>query len=374
MKWTREEYIELMTFGEFKRPMFSELFGPLIGLDREWASQGATEDEIKMKAFDWDYVPLTGCGAITGLLGGYKPQIIEDNAEYRIERDAMGRVTKLCKATATIPLPMEYPVADMDSWLKLKPFFTFNEERVIEKRIEEAVEAQKKGTLVTATIPGGFDFPRELMGEENCCIAYYDDPELMEDIIATACDTSLKVLDRVSDKITIDLVHIHEDMAGKSGPLIGPNLIEEFIKPYYTKVWEMLQSKGTKIFSMDSDGNINPVIDAYMDCGINAMFPMEPAAGMDIVEIRKKYGNKLALKGGIDKHVLRESKDAIRRELEYKLQPMMQESGGIVFALDHRIPNGTPIENYRYYVDTAREILGIPKRTPEVMGWGPMAF
>ena len=374
MKWTREEYIELMTFGEFKRPMFSELFGPLIGLDREWASQGATEDEIKMKAFDWDYVPLTGCGAITGLLGGYKPQIIEDNAEYRIERDAMGRVTKLCKATATIPLPMEYPVTDMDSWLKLKPFFTFNEERVIEKRIEEAIEAQKKGTLVTATIPGGFDFPRELMGEENCCIAYYDDPELMEDIIATACDTSLKVLDRVSDKITIDLVHIHEDMAGKSGPLIGPNLIEEFIKPYYTKVWEMLQSKGTKIFSMDSDGNINPVIDAYMDCGINAMFPMEPAAGMDIVEIRKKYGNKLALKGGIDKHVLRESKDAIRRELEYKLQPMMQESGGIVFALDHRIPNGTPIENYRYYVDTAREILGIPKRTPEVMGWGPMAF
>ena len=48
--------------------------------------------------------------------------------------------------------------------------------------------------------------------------------------------------------------------------------------------------------------------------------------------------------------------------------------GGIVFALDHRIPNGTPIENYRFYVDTAREILGIPKRTPDIMGWGPMAF
>ena len=372
MKWTREQYIDLMTFGGSERPMFSELFGPLIGLDKEWAAQGATEDEIKMRAFDWDYVPVTGCGAITGLMGGYKPVILEDTKEYRIERDAIGRLTKLCKATATIPLPIEYPVTDMESWLKLKPFYMFDEKRILEDRLEAAINAQKNGALVMVPIPGGFDFPRELMGEENCCICYYDDPELMEDIINTALDTSLKVLDRVSDKITIDCLHVHEDMAGKSGPLIGPNLITDYIKPYYSKVWEMLSSKGTKLFSMDSDGNINPVIDAYMDCGINAMYPMEPASGMDIVEIRKKYGNRLAMKGGIDKHILRESKDAIRRELEYKLQPMMRE--GMVFALDHRIPNGTPIENYRYYVDTAREILGIPKRRPDVMGWGPMAF
>ncbi len=49
----------------------------------------------------------------------------------------------------------------------------------------------------------------------------------------------------------------------------------------------------------------------------------------------------------------------IRRELEYKMQPMMR-TGGVVFGLDHRIPNGTPIENYRFYVQTGREILGLP--------------
>lgn len=66
--------------------------------------------------------------------------------------------------------------------------------------------------------------------------------------------------------------------------------------------------------------------------------------------------------GGIDKHVLRQGKEAIKRELEYKLQPLMQE-GGVVFGLDHRITNGTPLEDYRYYVDTAREILGLPTRS-----------
>ena len=82
---------------------------------------------------------------------------------------------------------------------------------------------------------------------------------------------------------------------------------------------------------------------------------------MDIVELRKKYGNKIAFKGGIDKHALRGTKEDIRKELEYKLQPLMQ-TGGCVFGLDHRIPNGVSIETYRYYVDLARELLNLPRR------------
>ena len=94
---------------------------------------------------------------------------------------------------------------------------------------------------------------------------------------------------------------------------------------------------------------------------------------MDIVELRKKYGNRLAFKGGIDKHVLRGTKEDIRRELEYKLQPIMQ-AGGTVFGLDHRIPNGTPLENYIYYVETAREILNLPPLDTKKTGWARMAF
>jgi uroporphyrinogen-III decarboxylase len=160
-------------------------------------------------------------------------------------------------------------------------------------------------------------------------------------------------------------------MAGKSGSLVGPLQIDEFIAPYYRKVWDLLESRGAKIFRQDSDGNMNSVIDSFLKAGVTEMYPMEPAAGMDIVEIRKKYGKKLAMSGGIDKHVLRQSREAIRKELEYKLQPLMQE-GGMIFGLDHRITNGTPLENYRYYVKTARELLGLDPH-PEP-GWARMAF
>ena len=106
----------------------------------------------------------------------------------------------------------------------------------------------------------------------------------------------------------------------------------------------------------DSDGDIRPVIDAFLNAGINCMHPMEPAAGLDIVEVRQKHSDRLAFYGGIDKHVIRQSQAGIVEELEKKLPPMMA-SGGCVLALDHRIPNGTSLENYRFYLQKSWEIL-----------------
>jgi uroporphyrinogen-III decarboxylase len=77
---------------------------------------------------------------------------------------------------------------------------------------------------------------------------------------------------------------------------------------------------------------------------------------MDVVKLRAQYGTRLAMYGGLDKHVLRRSQTEIVAELEYKLRPMIA-SGGCVLALDHRIPNGTPLENYRFYVDTVWAII-----------------
>jgi uroporphyrinogen-III decarboxylase len=373
MKFTREEYIDLLTFGHIERQMFVELFGPLIGLAEEWKSQGATDDEINMIAFDWDYVSIIGCGGNTGAIGGQKTITLEDNDEYIIQRDYLGRTVKLIKSVATIALPLDFPIKNMDDWQKLKPMFEYNESRINWSAVENAKKSQTNGMLVVANIPGGFDTPRELMGEDVTCRAYYEQPELMYDILNTISETSFKVLERISDHLIIDQLSVHEDMAGKSGSLIGPKQILEFIKPYYRKIWDMLSSKGTKIFQQDSDGNMNSVIDAFLECGLTVMFPMEPSAGMDIVKIRQKYGKRLAMLGGIDKHVLRSSKEAILKELEYKMQPLMQQ-GGMVFGLDHRIPNGTPIENYRYYVNKGREILGLPPISSNKKGWQRMAF
>lgn len=372
MRWTREQYIDLMTGNKPERQMFTELFGLLIGLDEEWEKQGAAKNELNLTDFCFDYVPNMQIGN-TGVINKFKEVILSEDENHYIRKDYLGRTVKLDKKTATIPLPQDYPVNNMDSWLKIKHMFEFDECRINTNQIEQAKIFQKQGGLIRASIPGGFDIPRELMGEEVACLCYYEQPELMWDIIETLTDTSFKVLERISRELVIDNLTVHEDMAGKHAPLIGPNQVTEFVKPLYRKVWDMLSSRGTKLFSQDSDGNMNSVIDAFVDCGVNIFYPAEPAANMDIVELRKKYGKKIAFKGGIDKHILRSTKEEIHKELLYKMQPLMQD-GGVIFALDHRIPNGTPLENYRYYVKTAREILDLPTIDKDEKSWQRMAF
>ena len=372
MRFHKNTYLDIMTWKSFERPMFCELMGLLTGLPEEWKAQGATEDELNLSAFDFDYVPTVRINA-GGFFNGLKPVVLEDTPEYRIERDEMGRTTKLCKQSASISLPLTHPVTDMDSWLKFKPHYEFSESRLDWDFIEKAEKLGQEGHLVVCGLPGGFDAPRQLMGEEGLCIAYYEEPELIHDIMSTLQTTALEVLRRLEGKLTIDQLSAHEDMAGKSGSLIGKTQIDEFVKPYFSNAWKAAQANGARIFDMDSDGDMNSVIDDFLDCGITNLHPIEPASNMDAVALRKKYGKRLSMKGGIDKHVLRKGKSDILAELEYKLQPLMQE-GGMVFGLDHRIPNGTPLENYRYYVDTAREILGIPPRTPAQKGWARMAF
>lgn len=374
MKWTREEYLDYMTFGQFERPMFVELFGPLLGLPEEWREQGATEDEINMVAFDWDYVERSYAGANTGAIDKRPSEIIEETDTHRIERDFLGRTMKLDKTTATIALPLNFPVETMDDWQKIKHHFIYRDDRMNWEQVAKAKQEQQAGKLVVIGIPGAFDTVRNLMGEENGCMAYYLHPELIADIMQTLTETATRVLKQVCSEVKIDQLSVHEDFAGKSGPLIGPIQIAEHMQPYYQSCWQIVQESGGKIFQQDSDGNINPVLDALLDCGLTCMYPMEPAAGMDIVQIRERYGKRIMMAGGIDKHVLRQDKAAVDRELEYKLQPLMRETGGMVFGLDHRIPNGTPLENYRYYVQRGREILGLPSLTPDNKGWLRMAF
>jgi len=372
MRFHRDQYCDLLTSTAAPRPMFAELFGPLVGLADEWRAQGASEDEIAMTAFDWDYVPYVYCGGYAGPFGP-PPVTIRETDDELLQRDFMGRTMKLLKKNATVPLPMNFPVQTMDDWLRVKKFFTFTPDRVKWDEVEAARRARAEGALVVALMPGAFDIPRELMGEEVACLAYYDQPELMADILATISDTTLRVFQLVSEKLTIDQLSVHEDFAGKSGPLVGPTQVTEYFQPYYRRIWDLVSSRGGRIFQQDTDGNIKPVIPALLECGLNCIYPMEPAAGMDIVALRKTYGKRLAMLGGIDKFVLRRGQDAIRAELEYKLQPSMR-TGGCVFSLDHRIPNGTPFDAYRYYVKLGREILGLPPLDGKRRGWNRMAF
>ncbi len=372
MKWSAEAYIEQMTFKKFHKPFVAELFGPLIGLDREWKQQGASAEEIGMSAFGFDYVPVHHLPVNSGLLGGGYT-ILEDNDEIQISIDRYGRRMKLCKATATIPLPENYPLQNLSAWKKeFRDRYLWNGGvgRIGDGWLENAKQAREAGQLVKLSVPGAFDEIRQLLGEEEACLFCYEEPELLQDILEVMADCACHAIDEIAQSFIPDQVSVHEDMAGKSGPLWGPKQIEEFAAPYYKKIRDCMDKYGIPLFEMDSDGDMSPVLDQIVDSGINVIHPLEPVGNLDAVSVRKKYGHRLAFKGGIDKHKLRKGQKGIQEEIERVVRPLKDEMG-VIFGLDHRIPNGTPLKDYRYYVQQMRAELGLTEMEP---GWGRMAF
>lgn len=371
MIWYRDRYIAHSLFEDTGREMFCELFGPLHILEKEWREQGVSEAEIAMNAFDWDYVPVVHAACTTGAVTGIAPRVLEDTPEFTVATDGMGRRTRLIKSSATIALPTDHPVRGPEDWERIRHWYAFSESRIDREQLAEQRKQWEKGALSLIWIPGAFDEPRQLLGEEALCIACYEEPEMLTDMLETFTETAVKVIERVGEILPIDMLTVHEDMAGKSGPLFGPKQIDTFFRPYYSRVWQAAQACGAKLFSQDSDGDISPILENLIGCGLNAIHPMEPVGGNDIVTLRKKYGSRICFKGGIDKFALLKGKEAVRKELEYRLDPGLMH-GGTIFGLDHRIPNGVPIETYRYYVGLGREMLGLGPIRAE--GWGRMAF
>jgi hypothetical protein len=287
----------------------------------------------------------------TGWQGGDEPVILAETDDLLAYRDHMGRRMEMAKRASTLALPVTWPVANMDDWRRIKPHYEFDP-----ARLRGAWRDVPPNTVVTLGIPGGFDEPRQLMGEEALALACYEQPELLHDMLDTFGNTAVRVLDEVTRHVPLDQLFVHEDMAGRSGPLWGPAQVDEFIAPYYRRVWDVARERGAQLFKQDSDGDMRPVIPSFLRAGVNLMYPCEPAAGMDIVALRQQYGAQIAFWGGLDKHVLRRSPAEIVAELEYKVPPLVR-SGGCVFGLDHRIPNGTPLANYRFYIAKLQEIL-----------------
>ena len=144
-------------------------------------------------------------------------------------------------------------------------------------------------------------------------------------------------------------------MAGRQGSLISPKMVREFMMPNYRKIKEFADSKGIPLISVDSDGNVAELVPIMMENGVNYIYPFEVQAGCDIEEYRRLYP-RLGILGGLDKRALSVGKEAIDKELE-RAEHMLP-LGGYVPQPDHNVPPDVPWENYKYYMNRLRELVG----------------
>jgi len=145
-------------------------------------------------------------------------------------------------------------------------------------------------------------------------------------------------------------------MAFKNGPLIGPGQFRDFMIEPYGILIDAARECGVPIIDVDSDGDIRLLIDLWLEAGVTMLHPFEAAAGMDVVEISRRYGKRLAMRGGVDKRALARGRTAIDAELQ-RIRPAF-DAGGYIPHVDHSVPPDVSFDDYRYYLDGLRRLLG----------------
>jgi hypothetical protein len=372
MRWEREAYLDHLAFRGSGREMAVELFGPLLGTAEKWRDQGASPEEIALTAFAWDHIEQVALPMDAGPRSGLEEAVLREDEQQKVVRDRFGRVTVLPKKFATLALPQDFPLSGPDDWDRLRGWFRFEEDRLDPGALEACRRQREEGALVRAHVWGAYDILRQLMGDEEACLAVLEEPDLVADILQTVGGLQVRLLEKALSVCPVDMLFVHEDFAGKSGPLVGPGIVRQLFNPYYRPLWDVARSGGASIFDLDTDGDAMPVVDALLEGGINCLHPVEPAGKMDAVALRRRYGKRLALRGGIDKFALGRGPAAIEAELDYRIDSGLL-GGGTVFGLDHRIPDDVSIEAYRYYVGRLREKLGLPPVAADQPGWARMA-
>jgi hypothetical protein len=111
------------------------------------------------------------------------------------------------------------------------------------------------------------------------------------------------------------------------------------------------------VIYLDCDGNMDELIPLWLDAGINLFWPLEVAAGMDPLALRKQYGREIILAGGLDKRELMRDKESLRHEVMAKV-PTLAATGPYFPSPDHLVPIDMPFDNFCYYIELLREIRG----------------
>jgi len=309
----------------------------------------------------WGWIPIN-----TLMVPEFEYQTLEEDERIVIFRGTDGVVHRALKegtvggTRMSMDQYISFPVTDRAGFLEMKKRYNPHSSIRYPRYWDDLVRCYRRRDYPLAlTGIGQFGFYsmlRRWMGTEKACTIFYDDPKLVEEMLDFLTEFFIEISTRTLNDVEVDWYNYFEDFAFKTGPLIGPNIYKKFLLPRYQRINKHLRKHGVDIISLDSDGNIEVLLPLIIEAGFTQICPMEQAAGMDAVKIRKKYGKALSFLGSIDKRELAKGKQEIEKELLRQV-PFLLETGGYIPTVDHFIPPDVSYENFLYYLDIKRKVL-----------------
>ena len=350
-------------------PYFQRTFGLWMCLET-WQADGLPQDIPLDDLFHFDppgHLSLGGLGWCTAAFSPpFEERVIRDLGDTEIVQDTAGRHVLYFKGRRQgfMPEYVDHPVKDMASWeqdvaWRLDPELPARW-RDLGTRMERAVAAAGRGLMVQQNLIGGYMYLRSLIGPEQLLYAVYDQPDLLHMCMQQWLHLADRVIARHQQHVTLDELYLAEDICYNAGALISPDMMREFLIPYYQQLianirLRQLDPRRHLYIQIDTDGHAPAVMPVYMESiDMDVMSPFEVASNCDVVALGTQYP-RLMMAGGIDKRILARSPRDIDRMVE-EILPPMRERGGYIPTCDHGVPPEVSWKNYLHYRNRCVEL------------------
>ena len=219
--------------------------------------------------------------------------------------------------------------------------------------LERALKLADGKRAVIWNLRDGFSDVRDLLGYEEAMMQMLLEPEQFAALLDRAVDYNLALARMGVERYDIEVIATTDDVANGSGLLMSPATYFKVIAPAFRKVISGYRSLGCHVIK-HCDGDIRPVLDFWIDCGISCLDPIDPSGGLHMPTMKKQYGDRICLKGNVDcAGVLQNGTVA---EVETAVRELLRDCGrnGIILSSSNSIHSGVKPENYQAMLQALR--------------------
>lgn len=354
----RERFVRTLLGQEVDRVPFIKLFGGDNAVLPRWKAEhpGIEGDIDRLLQFEGPYRGWQVTPVEMGLAGVGEPEITPREDGYLLCSYADGSQRIVLPDTDFHGQLIAWPVKDRADWARVKTRYLDPDDpaRFPADWAARVRDYRERDYPLALSHGGVYGFIRNLMGDEALAYAFYDDPELVHDIMDDYTGMVLQVWEKMVAVADFDLIEFWEDMASKNGSLVSPATFRAFLQPNYRRVAAFAAERGIPIILVDSDGLVEELSGLMHESGVTAMYPYEVGAGNDAARVRNACP-RLGMLGGLEKNAMAQGKDAIDREMEKACR--LIEAGRYIPGPDHFALSNVSFEHYRYFMQRLREVV-----------------
>jgi uroporphyrinogen decarboxylase len=286
---------------------------------------------------------------------GFSTRIEEETPQYLFTWDANGALVKSRKIGVSTPHTVRATINSADRWAEHRDRLAFKEQRIHWQSVRQiSADARCRQQFLHYNMSLGYERWSGIMGPETLLMALAESPAWVKEMQEADVELHLAAAEELLGKgVYFDAARFSADMGYHKGPLFSPQTYREVFMPGFKRLCAFFHARGIYCI-LHSCGNVRLLIPDLIATGFDCLNPLEVKAGMDLLELKRDFGEVLCLMGGIDAPGLAGSPERVENELREKLT-LARKGGGYIFHSDHAVPETVSLEQYTRVVGWAKQ-------------------